>query len=101
MHKVKVGPTDQSYGINVASLAKIPDEVILRATDILDKLSNGNKIDSKTLSIDNYQKPIIIDKRNPIETSVIEEIKNKDIDELKPLEALLYLSSLKEKLGEV
>ena len=25
MHKVKVGPTDQSYGINVASLAKIPE----------------------------------------------------------------------------
>ena len=88
------------HGINVASLAKIPEEVILRATDILDKLSSGNKIDAKTLSIENYQKPIIIDKRNPIETSVIEEIKNKNIDDLKPLEALLYLSSLKEKLGE-
>jgi len=100
MHKVKEGPTDQSYGINVASLAKIPEEVILRATDILDKLSSGNKVDAKTLSIENYQKPIIIDKRNPIETSVIEEIKNKNIDDLKPLEALLYLSSLKEKLGE-
>ena len=100
MHKVKVGPTDQSYGINVASLAKIPEEVILRASDILEKLSSGSKIDSKTLSIDNYQKPIIIDKRNPIETSVIEEIRNKNIDDLKPLEALLYLSSLKEKLGE-
>ena len=100
MHKVKEGPTDQSYGINVASLAKIPEEVILRASDILHKLSNSNEIDAKCLSIDNYQKPIIIDKRDPVETSIIEEIKNKNIDDLKPLEALLFLSSLKEKLGE-
>ena len=100
MHKVKVGPTDQSYGINVASLAKMPEEVILRATDILNKLSSGNQVDKDILSINNYQKPIIIDKRNPVETSVIDEIRQKNIDELKPLEALLYLSSLKEKLGE-
>ncbi len=100
MHKVKDGPTDKSYGINVASLAKIPEEVILRATDILDKLSSGNKIDSQALSLEKYQKPIIIDKRNPIESSIIDDIRNKNIDELKPLEALLYLSSLKEKLGD-
>jgi DNA mismatch repair protein MutS len=100
MHKVKEGPTDQSYGINVASLAKIPEEVILRASDILNKLSSSNQVDSKVLSIENYQKPIIIDKRDPKETEIINEIRNKNIDELKPLEALLFLSSLKEKLGD-
>ena len=40
MHKVKVGPTDQSYGINVASLAKIPLKITLRANDILTKLES-------------------------------------------------------------
>ena len=78
----------------------MPEEVILRATDILNKLSSGNQVDKDVLSINNYQKPVIIDKRNPVETSVIDEIRQKNIDELKPLEALLYLSSLKEKLGE-
>ena len=100
MHKVKDGPTDQSYGINVASLAKIPEEVILRASDILNKLSSSNQVDSKVLSIENYQKPIIIDKRDPQETEIINEIRNKNLDDLKPLEALLFLSSLKEKLGD-
>lgn len=35
LHKVLPGPVDKSYGINVAKLANIPLEVILRASDIL------------------------------------------------------------------
>ncbi len=100
MHKVIEGATDKSYGINVANLAKIPEEVILRATDILDKLSSTSQFDASLLSIDNYQKPKIIDKRDPNETNVIEKIKSINVEDLKPLEALLLLSELKDKLGE-
>ncbi|MBR2891562.1 MAG: DNA mismatch repair protein MutS [Bacilli bacterium] len=100
MHKVLPGSTDKSYGINVAQLAKIPEEVIFRATDILEKLLINNTIDASLLSIDNYQKPTIIDKRDPKETFVIEKILKADVENLKPIEALLLLSELKEKLGE-
>ena len=41
MHRVKDGPADRSYGIAVAALAGIPNEVITRAREILDTLENS------------------------------------------------------------
>ncbi|WP_180953664.1 DNA mismatch repair protein MutS [Bacillus sp. T33-2] len=35
LHKIKEGPADKSYGIHVAQLAKLPDELITRAGEIL------------------------------------------------------------------
>ncbi len=98
LHKVVEGPSDQSYGINVASLAKIPLEITLRAKDILDKLEKNSKYDSETLSINNYQKPIIIDKTSKELIELKDELLNADVDNMKPLEALVFLSNLKEKV---
>ncbi|WP_458413825.1 DNA mismatch repair protein MutS [Schinkia sp. CFF1] len=41
LHKVKDGPADKSYGIHVAQLAELPEILIERAKEILDKLENG------------------------------------------------------------
>lgn len=98
LHKVVEGPSDQSYGINVASLAKIPLEITLRAKDILDKLEKNSKYDSETLSINNYQKPIIIDKTSKELIELKDELLNADVDNMKPLDALVFLSNLKEKV---
>ena len=100
MHKVEDGAIDKSFGVNVAKLAKLPDELIYRANDLVEKINNTNKIDTEILSIENYQKPKIIDLRNPLETKVIDELKNIKIDELKPLDALLLIQKLKDQLGE-
>lgn len=98
LHKVVPGPSDQSYGINVASLAKIPLEVTLRAQDILLKLEKKETYDQNLLSVNNYQKPVIIDKTDPSLKALKEKIINADVDNMKPIEALLFLSELK---GEV
>lgn len=100
LHKVLPGASDKSYGINVASLAKLPIEVTLRAADILRKIENSNKYDSDLFSLDNYQEPIIIDKTNPIHNQIINELKDCDIEKLSPIEALLLISKLKEKLND-
>ena len=100
MHKVKNGSIDKSFGVHVAKIAKLPDEIIYRASDLLQKITSSNKIDNELLSIDNYQKPIIIDKRNEKETKVINELKNVKVDDLKPIDALLYLQKLQEELGD-
>lgn len=98
LHKVVDGPSDQSYGINVASLAKIPLEITLRAQDILDKLEKNSKYDTENLSINNYQKPVIIDKTDPLLLALKDELQKADVDNMKPLDALIFLSSLKEKV---
>ena len=43
LHKVKMGAVDKSYGIHVASLAKLPKEVIDRANEILEFYETKNK----------------------------------------------------------
>ena len=48
-HKVLTGPADQSYGINVAKLAGLPDSLIARASDILASLEAQDVTISETL----------------------------------------------------
>lgn len=100
LHKVVEGPSDQSYGINVASLAKIPLEITLRAKDILEKLERKGEYDEKALSINNYHAPVIIDKTDPKLIELRNMIKEADVDNMKPLDALIFLSNLKAKVNE-
>ncbi len=98
MHKVKPGAVDKSYGINVAKLAKIPLDVVLRAEDILCKLQNAQAYDGKTLSLDNYQPPMLYDSKTEQETIVIDKIKNASIYNMSPIEAMNFLDELKKIL---
>lgn len=100
LHKVVPGPSDESYGINVASLAKIPLPVVLRAKDILEKLESSNHYNSEELSINNYKEPVIIDKTDPRLKELYNKIKNVDLDSMKPIDALLYLSKLKDEVNK-
>ncbi len=99
LHKVINGAADKSYGINVASLAHIPQEVTIRAKDILDKITLNKNYDKDLLSPDNYIAPKIINNLKPSEVKVINKIKESSIEDLKPVDALLLLNSLKETLN--
>ena len=99
LHKVVDGPSDESYGINVASLASIPLEITLRAKDILNKLESNKAYNENDLSIKNYTKPVIIDKTDPSLIKLKEEILSIDVDNMKPIDALMYLSNLKGKVN--
>jgi DNA mismatch repair protein MutS len=97
-HKVMPGATDKSYGISVATLAKIPLKVTLRANDILEKLSQNKLPETKLLSKKNYTEPIIINNLDKNEASVINELKSLDTENLRPIDALLKLNELTERL---
>ena len=103
LHKVKDGAVDKSYGVNVAKLAKLPNEVIIRASDILNKLENKdvdkNGLKSK-LSIKNYVTPLIYDSKTELETYVLDEIKNVNVYEMTPMDALNKINELKNKLNK-
>ena len=43
LHEVKKGAADRSYGVQVAKLAGIPQTVIRRATEVLEKLENADQ----------------------------------------------------------
>jgi len=91
LHKVKDGSIDKSYGINVAKLANLPKEVTDRATEILNVYEKKEKkrdiIIQTTLPLD------FKEERNEIE----ETIKNLNILELTPIDAINILYDLKNK----
>ena len=98
LHKIKDGAVDKSYGVNVAKLAKLPTEVIVRANDILTKLEDNNDFDKEKLSIKNYVAPLIFDSKSDLEKFVLDEIKDLNVYEMTPMDALNKLNELKNKL---
>lgn len=95
LHKIKNGSVDKSYGIHVASLAKLPDELIKRAEDILNVYENKNKrkqpFTQTTLFLQEEEKET---KENVIE----EKIKTIDPLQTTPIEALNILYELKKMI---
>lgn len=98
MHKVLPGAVSKSYGINVAKLANIPIDVILRSEDILYKLEASKTYDGKLLSIENYQPPMLYDSKTELETICINKIKEANIYEMSPIDAMNFLNDLKKTL---
>ena len=92
LHKVKDGSVDKSYGINVAKLAGLPNEVITRADDILKIYENKEKKRDITIQTTlplNFEEP---------KDELKEKLKRINILELTPLEALNKLNELKESI---
>ena len=92
LHKIEDGFVDKSYGINVAKLANLPQEVIERASNILKIYENKEK--KKDIIIQTTLPLNFEDKKSEIETY----IKKLDILTLTPLEAINILNDLKNKI---
>jgi len=108
LYKIVEGGTSKSYGIEVAKLAGMPKDVVMRARGVLDKLekqlSNGetrinkDQIDmfgagARSGSESNEDSA----KSDSREHKALEELKKVDPNNLTPLEALKKLHDLKEK----
>ncbi len=92
LYKMQKGATNKSYGINVARLAHLPEELLLRAKDILQiKEANGNVI----VQASQVKQEVI--KKEP---SYVQEIKQLNPLEMTPLQALSYLFELVKKVKE-
>ena len=94
LHKVVSGAIDKSYGINVASLAKLPKEVIDRANEILEQHESNSK-NKKTNNI--MQTSFDFGNDNSYE-EIINEIKEIKPLELTPMEAINKLYEIVEKI---
>ena len=89
LYKIKEGPANKSYGINVAKLANLPDVLLDRASSILTDLEN-NKVDLSGNKL--------IVKEVVKESEVEQKIKDKDLLSMTPLDALNFLFELKKEV---
>jgi len=93
LRKIVKGGTDDSYGIEVAKLAGVPNEVIKRAKDVLKQLGEQGKI-QKVPTLPEPNSNITFDDYKAAE--VRDKVKNIDVNLLTPIEAINLLSELKK-----
>lgn len=102
LHKVVPGPTDRSYGIHVAKLAKMPPIVIKRASKILEELEKNhgyNVIKPQTVDLFNYEEMLAINEAEEDRyQSIIEQLKALDINDITPLKAMTILNDTIEEI---
>ena len=104
LHKVVSGPIDKSYGIHVAKLAHMPEELLKRASEILSVYEAKDTKDKKVEQVSFFdeeetpkeQKPEVKTEIQYIKSEVEEELKNINVDNLRPIDALNSLYKLKE-----
>ncbi|MEW8104792.1 MAG: DNA mismatch repair protein MutS [Candidatus Thiodiazotropha endolucinida] len=98
LHAVREGPANQSYGLQVATLAGVPKPVILRARQRLLELEASAQRHAEQQQ---SQLPLFDPEPPGMETSAVEQqLREIDPDELTPREALETLYRLKQKLEE-
>lgn len=98
LRKIKRGKSNRSYGIEVAKLSGLPDEVITNAQKFMEKLDTGDVFNlDKSSDIKNTLLQINDDKINNIK----EISANININELTPIEAINKLNTLVERINEL
>lgn len=96
--KLQRGGSEHSFGIHVAEMAGIPRNIVIRANEILSTLENDKP---KSIEIKNDKKNInlnIIEIENTEIIEIKDMLKTIELNSITPLEALLKLSELKNKI---
>ena len=102
LRKIVPGAADDSYGIEVAQLAGVPESVTKRAKEILASLENGKQPEIKSKQ---KQKPVeensheMLSFESFVQGEVCDKLKKTDINTISPLEALNLIFELKKMLA--
>ena len=112
MRKLVRGGSEHSFGIHVAKLAGMPSSIVQRANQILKDLEQGAKNQElgaqshekigggkASVSAPNGMQLSFFQLDDPVLEQIRDEVKNMDINNLTPLEALNKLSEIKKLVG--
>lgn len=114
LHRLAPGPADRSYGINVAQMAGMPNDVVARAKEILARLEGDQidveQIDARGAVLSSADERGVEAEKNgaaptpqldlfPLAAApFIEELKNMNLGQITPLQALIKLNEWQESL---
>ena len=102
MRRIVRGPADDSYGIEVAKLAGVPEPVIKRAKEILAQIIDGEfvmhapAVREEQFEEDNGQLSLLPTEQDALVT----RLKQIDVNTLTPIEALQTLYELVRSVSE-
>jgi DNA mismatch repair protein MutS len=98
LRKVEPGAADRSYGIEVAKLAGLPHEVIVRAREVLAEHENAERQLTGHLSPGATPPAAQLTIFTPLSQPVLEKLRAVDLNCLTPLDALNLLAELKKEI---
>ncbi|TYA74617.1 DNA mismatch repair protein MutS [Seonamhaeicola marinus] len=101
LRKLVQGGSAHSFGIHVAKMAGMPQQVLHRANKILKKLEQSHSSEELTdtvKSIENDMQLSFFNLDDPLLENIKDEILHTDIDTLTPVEALMKLNEIKRML---
>lgn len=96
LHKIVEGGTDDSYGIEVAKLAGLPNKVVKRAKEELKELEVSGKVrmaEAIEKSRDNQFSLTAVEEQN-----AVARLRAADLNSMTPLDAMMMIKELKETL---
>ena len=100
LRKILPGGTDESYGVHVARLAGVPQNVTKRANEILKSLERKSIISEKAMQKEEKKHPAgQLDMFNFKLAEIASEIDKIDLNTLTPIDALNTLVKIKEKMS--
>lgn len=99
LHNIKPGKADKSYGVHVAKLANLPDDIISRANYLLETFEATSSIreqesTEEQLTLFEEQRDIQLTK----DIEVLTQIKDCDLLNMTPMDAMNLLYEIKKKL---
>ncbi|MGC1370853.1 MAG: DNA mismatch repair protein MutS [Candidatus Sulfotelmatobacter sp.] len=98
LRKVEPGAADRSYGIEVAKLAGLPNEVIARAREVLAEHESAERALTNHLSPGAEPAPAQLTIFTPLSQPVLEKLRETDLNRITPLAALNLLAELKRQI---
>lgn len=102
LRKVVPGGTDKSYGIQVARLANLPEELVQRAREVAASMEDGSstrkgkEMDGEANAKSAPVQLVLFDERG----TILQELQNLNLIQMTPLEALNTLSNWQQCLAQ-
>jgi DNA mismatch repair protein MutS len=121
LRTVRDGSTDRSYGVHVADLAGVPDPVVDRSRDVLDRLRDEQAVEARGSASEPIQAVFDVgsgeyvesdggssdtadaaeaDALDPATEDVLSELRDVDVNETPPVELLSKVQAWQERLEE-
>ncbi|AYW47939.1 DNA mismatch repair protein MutS [Tetragenococcus osmophilus] len=108
LHKMMEGPADKSYGIHVAKIAGLPEDLLERADSILQALEKGKTLQNQNVSekisesedFEQNQQLSLFNELTDKESGTLSELKSLDVVKMTPLDALNKLYELQQSIQE-
>jgi DNA mismatch repair protein MutS len=100
LRKVEAGSADRSYGIEVGKLAGLPPEVVVRAREVLHEHESAEQQTTAHLSsaAKDSAPQMQLTMFTPLSQKIVDRLKEADLNNLTPLEAMNLLWELKKQI---